>query len=109
MGGCGIEDGLRPWSRSGCPMKFPKIKFGDEDACFDSLFEFIHPEGIHCPRCGARDGIRRKENHPEPWRIRYGCRHCGRSFSSWTDTPLRGTHRPPSEILQIINANVESE
>ncbi len=90
-------------------MKFPKIKFRNESSCFETLFELIHPEGMHCPRCGARDGIRRKANHPRPWRISYRCRHCGRTFNSWTGTPLQGTHRPPSEILHIMKANVESE
>ena len=83
-------------------MKFPKLNLRSESACFRTLSNTVHPEGLHCPRCGQGDGVHVHEDQRQPWRIHYRCSHCGHIFTSWTRTPLQGTHRPPSEILHIM-------
>src|SRR5712692_7161175 len=90
-------------------MRFPKVDFADEKACFRTLFKFIHPEGWACPDCHERDGIRVHENHRLPWRIVYQCTHCRRYFNAWTSTDLEGTHYTPSEILRMMQTHVQGE
>src|SRR6516162_1389674 len=54
-------------------MEFPKIDFRDEEACFKTLLEWVHPDGTRCPFCGEREGIHVHENHRKGWRVRYRC------------------------------------
>jgi len=90
-------------------MDFPKIDFGDENACFQALLGLVHPSGLDCPHCGDRDGIGIHENHRDAWHVCYQCSRCGGFFNAWTKTVLQGTHHPPSEILRIIKGILERE
>ena len=38
-------------------MDFPIADLMDEDACYAKLVQWLHPGGLACPRCGARDGL----------------------------------------------------
>lgn len=72
-----------------------------ESQCYDVLVDLLHPEGQLCPRCRSREdlGIHRRHRAPV---IDYQCNRCGRVFNAWTNTPLQGTQRRPSEILAIV-------
>jgi predicted RNA-binding Zn-ribbon protein involved in translation (DUF1610 family) len=104
-----IEDGARPPRRLEGNMKFPKVNFRNEEACFQALLALVHPEGPHCPKCGERDQIHRHQNSRQPWRVHYLCSHCDHIFKAWTGTLLQGTHRPPSQILQIWKGMLDGE
>jgi transposase-like protein len=80
-----------------------------EEACFQKLFAIVQPEGLHCPRCGARDGLKVHRHHVKGWIVDYRCCHCGRVFNAWTGTPFQKTHHPPSELLQIITGIAKGE
>jgi transposase-like protein len=77
----------------------------DEERCYEALSQLLHPEGIACPRCGARAGLRVHRRHREPV-VDYICTQCFRVFNAWTGTPLQGTHRPPSQIVAILEGIV---
>jgi len=36
-------------------VDFPIIDLMDEDACYATGVEELHPEGMACPRCGRND------------------------------------------------------
>src|SRR5437763_5288147 len=90
------------------PMDFPLVEFLDEDACYAKLVELLHPDGLACPRCGARDrlGIHRRHRAPV---LDYQCGACGRVFNAWTATPLEKTRRAPSQILRLFRGIVQRQ
>ena len=47
-------------------MDFPIAELMDEDACYQKLLNWLHPDGLACPRCGARDGPGRPSPPPRP-------------------------------------------
>jgi transposase-like protein len=90
-------------------MEFSAIDFGDEEACFEKLFELVRPEGLHCPRCGARNGIHVYRHHRKSWILDYRCSHCRRTFNAWIRTPLEGTHHSPTELWRVIKGMTEGK
>jgi transposase-like protein len=82
-------------------MDFPIGDLMDESACYARLLRILHPGGLACPRCGAVDGLGVHRRHREPV-LDYQCSGCGRVFNAWTDTPLQGSPRRPSQLILIL-------
>jgi transposase len=82
-------------------MDFPIQSFMDEDACYKFLLDLLHPEGLSCPRCRARDEFIIHRYYREPV-LDYRCRACGRVFNAWTGTVFQGTHYRPSMLVLLI-------
>jgi len=83
-------------------MDFPLIEFLDQDACYRKLIDLLHPGGLACPRCAARDGLtihRHRKGSPV---IDHRCKRCKRVFNLFTDTAWQGTPRTPAAILAIL-------
>ena len=74
-------------------MDFPIAELMDEDACYAKLLHWLHPDGLACPRCGARDGLGVHRRHRAPI-LDYRCKACRRVFNAFTGTALQGTQRP---------------
>jgi transposase-like protein len=88
-------------------MDFPIDDLMDEQACYDRLVALLHPDGLACPDCQHADrlGIHRRHRQPV---LDYQCGHCGRVFNAFAVTPLRGTRRPPSQLLLIFRGIAQS-
>ena len=69
-------------------MGFPMLALLDEDACHRKLVALLHPGGLACPRCGARDGLAVHRRHRDPV-ADYQCGGCGRVFNAFAGAPLR--------------------
>jgi transposase len=82
-------------------MDFPIVDLMNEEACYEYLVGVLHPEGLRCPGCGAKDGLGVHRCHRSPV-LDYQCGHCGRVFNAWTGTSLANTHRRPAEVLLIL-------
>ena len=82
-------------------MDFPIIDLMDEDTCYTQLVSWLHPDGLACPRCGARHGLWVHRCHRDPV-LDYRCTACGRVFNAFTGTALHGTRRRPSELVLIL-------
>ncbi len=83
-------------------MDFPIREFMDEQRCHDKLMEILHPEGLHCPRCGCADALRVHDYSRKPV-LRYQCGHCNRIFHLFTGTPLAGIRRRScAELLLLL-------
>lgn len=82
-------------------MDFPIIDLMDEDSCYQRLVDWLHPNGLSCPRCHRREGlhIHRRDRDPV---LDYRCYHCGRVFNAFTGTSLHGIRRRPSELVLIL-------
>ena len=82
-------------------MDFPLTDLMDQGACYQKLMDLLHPDGLACPRCAAREGLnvhRRRDGSPV---VDYRCTGCRRVFNLFTDTPWQGTHFSPVTILLI--------
>jgi transposase-like protein len=83
-------------------MDFPIVDLMDQTACYQKLMGLLHPEGLACPRCAARDGLnvhRRRGDSPV---VDYRCKGCRRVFNLYTGTRWQGTHFGPATILLIL-------
>jgi transposase-like protein len=91
-------------------MDFPLLDLMDQDACSHKLLEWLHPDGLTCPRCGAgraRYTIhRRRAGSPV---VDYRCKTCRRVFNLFTGTAWQQTHRTPAEILLILRGFTRGE
>jgi transposase-like protein len=82
-------------------MDFPVAELMDEDACYAKLLHCLHPGGLACPRCGARDGLGVHRRHRAPI-LDYRCRACRRVFNAFTGTALQGSRRSVVELMLIL-------
>lgn len=89
-------------------MDFPIVDLMDEDACYARLLDLLHPDGLACPRCGGRDGLKVHRRHRAPV-LDYRCTACGRVFNAFTGTAFHKTHRRPSEIMLILRGIAQGE
>jgi transposase-like protein len=82
-------------------MDFPIVDLMDEDACYAELVARLHPDGLACPRCGAREGLHVHRRHRAPV-LDYRCGHCRRVFNAFTGTAPHGIRRRPAELVLIL-------
>jgi transposase-like protein len=82
-------------------MDYPIMNLLDDDACYEHLFSQLHPDGVACPDCGARDGLNLHRGHRAPI-VDYRCGNCGRVFNIFTGTAFQGTRRRPKELVLIL-------
>jgi transposase-like protein len=82
-------------------MDFPISDLMDEGACYAKLVGWLHPDGLACPRCGARDGHGVHHRHRAPV-LDYRCAACRRVFNAFTGTALQGTKRRPVALVLIL-------
>ncbi len=82
-------------------MDFPIAELMDEDACYQKLLNWIHPDGLACPRCGAREGLGVHRRHRAPV-LDYRCKVCHRVFNAPTGTAPPGSRRPVVELMLIL-------
>ena len=83
-------------------MDFPILDLMDQLGCCQKLFDLLHPEGVACPRCGAREGLNVHRRHPDSPVVDYRCKGCRRVFNMFTRTQWQGTHLSPAQILLIL-------
>lgn len=89
-------------------MDFPIQDLMDENACYQYLLDVLHPEGLRCPRCRAREGFQVHRYYREPV-LDYRCPACGRVFNAWTGTGFEGTHYRPSVLVLIVRGFARGE
>jgi transposase-like protein len=82
-------------------MDFPIGELMDESACYQFLVGLLHPEGLACPHCGARDHLKVHRRDRAPI-LAYRCTDCRRISTAFTKTTLQGTKRRPIELVLIL-------
>lgn len=82
-------------------MDFPITDLMDEQACYDHLVGWLHPDGFACPRCHAADRmvVHRRGRDPV---LDFRCGHCKRVFNAFTGTALHGVKRRPVQLVLIL-------
>jgi transposase-like protein len=89
-------------------MEFPLADLMDEQACYQRLLSVLHPGGLACPRCRAKDELGVHRRHREPV-LDYQCRGCGAVFNLFTATPLAGTPRRPGRLVLILRGVAQGQ
>jgi transposase-like protein len=82
-------------------MDFPIAELMDEAACYHRLVAVLHPGGLACPGCGARDRLGVHRRHRDPV-VDFQCGRCGRVFNAFTGTALCKTRRPCADLLLVL-------
>ena len=82
-------------------MDFPIGELMDETACYEFLVRLLHPDGLACPHCGGRDGLKVHRRDRAPI-LAYRCATCRRISTAFTKTVLQGTKRRPIELVLIL-------
>ena len=98
---------------SKCPEKGSRMKtvlpdnlkillmFFDERSCRRWLILQLHPQGIHCPSCGApQDSDRIRELAYSFKRLR--CRECGHRFNAFSGTAFERTQMSAQQIVLLL-------
>jgi len=82
-------------------MDFPITDLMDEQACYAQLVDWLHPDGLACPRChrGDRLVVHRRGRDPV---LDFRCGHCHRVFNAFTSTALHVVKRRPRELVLIV-------
>lgn len=79
----------------------------NDQQAYEFLKQILHPEGLHCPRCGvalpADQAPHTQERAPL---VNYRCRECGRVYNLFTDTVLQGTHYDCQTWVLILHGFV---
>jgi len=82
-------------------MDFPITDLMDEQACYQRLVAWLHPNGLSCPACQARERLGIHRRHRQPI-IDYQCGNCGRVFNAFTGTALEGSRRSCVQLVLIL-------
>jgi transposase-like protein len=82
-------------------MDYPITDLMDQDACYQQLVQILHPDGLACPRCQARDGLKVHKRLRAPV-LDYRCAACGRVFNAFTETVFHKTHFRPGELILLL-------
>jgi len=70
----------------------------NERCCYRLLHRLRWPQGVNCPRCGARDVWRMSKQG----RSEYRCKRCRYHFSLLTGTALHGTRLPLTKWVLAV-------
>jgi transposase-like protein/IS1 family transposase len=86
-------------------MNLPKLieRFGSEDRCRAYLEDLRWPDGVECPRCGAKTISRLKD------RGQYECSKCRYQFSVTAGTIMHDSHLPLWKWFLAVYLIVESK
>jgi transposase-like protein len=86
-------------------MNLPKLveRFGSEDKCRTYLEELRWPDGVECPRCGAKTVSRLED------RKQYECSKCRYQFSVTAGTIMHDSHLPLWKWFLAIYLVTESK
>lgn len=66
----------------------------DDERCYEAVRKLRWGSEVKCPRCEAKEIVRRGQDEQEAGRQRYECKGCGKRFDDLTNTVFAGHHQP---------------
>jgi transposase-like protein len=87
-------------------IDFPIGELLDEEASTVWLEKHLHPDGLACPRCGARE--RRVARRKGPF-LGYRCLACDRYHTILTGTAFEKTRQKPSTLVLLLRGVAKGE
>ncbi len=82
---------------------FPIHHMMDEQACYNFLNDFLHPEGLSCPNHHPLPSDQAPHDRHRAPIVDYRCRHCGAVFNIFTGTLWTKTRFSCSTIVLILH------
>ena len=84
-------------------MDFPIVALIDEEQATDWLLKHFHPEGLHCPHCGADVKEARHFGKTRTSRLPiYRCLSCGGVYNLYSGTSFQQTQFTPSQTVLLL-------
>jgi transposase-like protein len=87
-------------------IDFPIGELLDDSICLIWLERHLHPDGLHCPRCGstARRLFRAQGHFPA-----YRCRACNGYYTLLTGTVFAKTRQRPATLVLLLRGMAKGE
>jgi len=87
-------------------IDFPIDELLDETACLQWLERHLHPEGLHCPRCGSPE---RRVFRPNAAFPAYRCKQCDRYYTPLTGTAFAKTRQTSQKLVLLLRGIATGE
>lgn len=87
-------------------IDFPITDLLDDATSIQWLEQHLHPNGLHCPRCGSanRRFFRQQEHFPA-----YRCRDCDGYYTLLTGTVFAKTQQAPPTLVLLLRGIAKGE
>ena len=84
-------------------MDFPITNLMDREACLAWIQEYFHPQGLHCPHCGADFGQGRWFRQTKRSELDvYRCQGCQGIYNLYSNTVFEGRYFRPEQTVLFI-------
>jgi transposase-like protein len=87
-------------------IDFPLDGLLDEQACLNWLEQNLHPDGLHCPRCGQTERRRARRGGVIP---SFRCKGCDRYYTALSGTLFQKTRQSPSTLVLLLRGIAKGE
>lgn len=87
-------------------IDFPITELLDDSICLIWLERHLHPNGLHCPRCGSSD---RRLFRPQDHFPAYRCRGCDGYYTLLTGTAFAKTRQRPATLVLLLRGIATGE
>lgn len=91
-------------------MDFPILDICDDELGVVWLRKYFHPQGLHCPQCGASVKQARFFGQTRRSRITlYRCRRCETVYTIYTGTVFVHKHLRPAQVILLLRGVCKGE
>lgn len=91
-------------------MDFPIAELLDEDRATTWILHHFHPDGLHCPHCGADQSRARYFRTTRRSQLAvYRCYDCDGIYNLYSGTLFEGRHLPPSTVVLLLRGFLKGE
>lgn len=91
-------------------MDFPIVDLLDEDLATTWILHHFHPDGLHCPHCGADESRARYFRTTRRSQLAvYRCYDCEGIYNLYSGTLFEGRHLPPSQVVLLLRGFCKGE
>ncbi len=81
----------------------------DEQASYNLLLEWLHPDGLHCPQGHPLPRDQAPHDRHRAPVLDYRCRECGTVYNIFTNTPWSGSRYSCPKIVQLLCGIAQGE
>lgn len=91
-------------------MDFPITDLLDDQQSQQWLETHFHPDGLHCPDCGASREAAYLFRHTQCSRLAvYRCRHCGKTYNLYTGTVFAHRQLSAPQVVMLLRGFFKGE
>jgi transposase-like protein len=91
-------------------MDFPILNICDDELGEAWLQKYFHPQGLHCPTCGASLKQARAFGRTRRGQVtRHRCRHCETVYTVYTGTVFANKQLRPAQVILLLRGVCKGE